>query len=249
MSDDRDPVEDLSDEELYQELRKYKPDVGPIVDSTRGLYRKLLRRSIDPNTVIPAIVHPSPNSSSESNGSEEFELLTGEQDQVMTVPSSASPSSFTAPTASSSRQTRQSTTSRGRMPGDGGGGGSPIISQPSSPTMQSSISADPGSGLKKRRKDLRVSFDNNVEWVQNDPDDGMEPRTGWSFFLKALLIIAGLSILLSIGINMWADWMQELPTLRIASETPPVVQVTTPTPKVDQFTFSGSEKQEPIING
>lgn len=232
MSDEKDPVEDLSDEELFQELRKYKPDVGPVVDSTRGLYRKLLRRSIDPSTTIPTDVY-SNASTSESNGSEEFELLTGEQDQVMTVPSSASPSSFCPPTASSTRQTRQSTGSRGRTTPVS----SPITSQPASPVTQPGLSADTGSGLKKRRKDLRVSFDNNVEWVQNDPDDELEPRTGWSFFLKALVIIAGLSILLSIGINMWADWMQDPPQLLIGNQKLPVDQVSTPVvPKTD-FTF------------
>lgn len=39
-------VDSLTDEELFNQLRVYRPDVGPVVDSTRSLYRSLLRKAL-----------------------------------------------------------------------------------------------------------------------------------------------------------------------------------------------------------
>lgn len=41
-----DEVDTLSDEQLYTYLSMYKPSIGPVVDSTRDLYRKMLLRAI-----------------------------------------------------------------------------------------------------------------------------------------------------------------------------------------------------------
>lgn len=46
-------METLSDEDLYYRLREFKPDLGPVVDSTRSLYKRLLLKALqgDPNAM------------------------------------------------------------------------------------------------------------------------------------------------------------------------------------------------------
>lgn len=39
-------VDTLSDEDLYYRLKEFKPDLGPVVDSTRTLYKRLLLKAL-----------------------------------------------------------------------------------------------------------------------------------------------------------------------------------------------------------
>lgn len=40
-------VDTLSDEDLYSQLRVFRPELGPVVDTTRILYRNMLKKALD----------------------------------------------------------------------------------------------------------------------------------------------------------------------------------------------------------
>lgn len=60
----------LTDQQLYQQLRQYRPEIGPVVDSTRKLYTKMLiraRQEHDGNSSLPASL-PSHKSNRSQQG-------------------------------------------------------------------------------------------------------------------------------------------------------------------------------------
>ena len=70
---------DLSDDDLHSELRAYYPNIGPVVDSTRGLYKKMLIKAreegANPAVLAPRII--TRNKSDEDNLQDE----TAQQEQ------------------------------------------------------------------------------------------------------------------------------------------------------------------------
>lgn len=185
MSDDNnDPVDNLDDDSLYREMRKYKPDVGPIVDSTRNLYRKMLRKSLDG----PLFAHVTPAASTSAPATTSPVLIEQEEESPrMSAEVPAVPARIP-----SQKGTRSS---RGRLSTSSAVTTEAVTSRPDPEPVES------GSGLKQRIN-RRVSFDDNVEWVQNDPEE--EPAS-LSFFLKAVLIGAFLCLILTLAIIAWAD--------------------------------------------
>ena len=198
VMDEDDQIAKLDDATLFQEIHKLLPDAGPVVDSTRRLYRKMLRRSMGLPSVPfaaekssaspPSIVHQEPV----VNEEEGFEVLDAGEE----------------PGATSSPQ-RGGRSSRGRL------------STPSVSSEAASPRPEEQSGLKQRHN-RRVSFDDNVEWVQNDPE---EQPASLSFFVKAVLIGAFLCFILTLSIIAWTDSMQE--------QEDPVFQIPAPASSQD----------------
>lgn len=52
-------VEALCDEDLYSRLKEFKPDLGPVVDSTRSLYKRLLIKALESNQDATSILNSS----------------------------------------------------------------------------------------------------------------------------------------------------------------------------------------------
>jgi len=84
-------IDSLSDHDLYAQLRVYRPHLGPVVDSTRALYRNLLRKALNgelspsgsPNTSLENRVKKSPakrrkQDEEDSIDDEQFEVLGAE---------------------------------------------------------------------------------------------------------------------------------------------------------------------------
>ena len=170
-----DLVDELDDDELYLELRKFNPTVGPVVDSTRGLYRKLLRRSLDSSPSAVAAAVPLPDD-------EEFEELN----QTTEVGEDA-----LAATGSGKKSPRNKSARTRNTPGSE----SPIVT--------------PSTKLTHRSHGKQVSFSEEVEWVQNDPDD-VNVKTGWSFFCKAVVVMAFISFVAVLLIGFGASYINQL---------------------------------------
>lgn len=52
-------VDTLSDEDLYYRLKEFKPDLGPVVDSTRSLYKRLLTKALQGDVSAASILNAS----------------------------------------------------------------------------------------------------------------------------------------------------------------------------------------------
>lgn len=52
-------VETLSDEDLYFRLKEFKPELGPVVDSTRSLYKRLLLKALQGDASATSILNSS----------------------------------------------------------------------------------------------------------------------------------------------------------------------------------------------
>ena len=55
-------VDTLSDEDLYYRLKEFKPDLGPVVDSTRSLYKRLLAKALQGEASAASILNSSRDS-------------------------------------------------------------------------------------------------------------------------------------------------------------------------------------------
>lgn len=55
-------VETLSDEDLYFRLKEFKPELGPVVDSTRSLYKRLLLKALQGDLTATSILNSSKES-------------------------------------------------------------------------------------------------------------------------------------------------------------------------------------------
>ena len=55
-------VDTLSDEDLYYRLKEFKPDLGPVVDSTRSLYKRLLVKALQGDASAASILNSSRDS-------------------------------------------------------------------------------------------------------------------------------------------------------------------------------------------
>ena len=201
MSDDDvyDPVADYDDDALFAEVRRLNPDAGPVVDSTRGLYRNLLRRSIgSPGAVAQQTSVPTEEA---EEALEHLEKRVGASG-VQTVPATASSKRSSRGRPSTEGETRAETSR------------SPVERTP------------PVAGLKKRHG-RRVSFDSNVEWVQNDPEDALVQPRGLSYFAKAVLFFIASTIVLTLLINVWTASLSDAPEEQLpasASNLPSVNQ-------------------------
>lgn len=72
---------DISDAQLYEELRAFYPQLGPVVDTTRELYKKMLTRAVQAGT------SPSPSLSTLNRSSVEQDTTSGltvEEDAALT---------------------------------------------------------------------------------------------------------------------------------------------------------------------
>lgn len=70
-------VDNLSDGELYSYLSMYKPSIGPVVDSTRDLYRKMLRKAITDGGSLSKheVENESTAATTGSDLAEDFEII------------------------------------------------------------------------------------------------------------------------------------------------------------------------------
>lgn len=50
---------ELTDQQLYSQLRHYRPEIGPVVDTTRELYTKMLLRALDDQNDQSLLSSPS----------------------------------------------------------------------------------------------------------------------------------------------------------------------------------------------
>jgi hypothetical protein len=172
MTGDTGFIDQLDDDALYTEVRKYKPDAGPVVDSTRSLYRRILRKSLDGGITL------TPDRNSSAGPSDQVPETREDEFEVL----EELPAEDAEPAVPVSSNTRAS---RGRT---------------STATASPNQTASPIPELRKRHS-RQVSFDDNVEWVQNDPEE--EAPVTISFFLKAVLIGAFLCLIVTLFIVHW----------------------------------------------
>ena len=62
-------VDTLSDEDLYYRLKEFKPELGPVVDSTRSLYKRLLLKALQGDLTATSILNSSKESTRSPQGS------------------------------------------------------------------------------------------------------------------------------------------------------------------------------------
>lgn len=193
-------IDELDDESLFREVRRLKPEAGPVVDSTRSLYRKILRKPLEAPAAVPT---SSKTPNPDQNGDEEFYVLEQTEEEAA------------APAAVSQKSGR---TSRGRL------STASATNETASPSKQQEQVND-GPGVRNRRHDRRVSFDENVEWVQNDTEE--RQAVGMSFFLKAVLYGAILCLIVTVSLIAWADYMQDETVAQLSISAEHVTVATT----------------------